>query len=119
MKIDKNKIFDGIFLVLIFVLYLFVIVFYSFVIRASFALKKWPSYNNPDPALLHFDAHQEVVINCLSFSIISIILILPLFIISKLTGVKLKKKYWILCLIGICLNLYILAVDPFMEWFAD
>ena len=119
MKINKNKIFDSIVTILIFVEYLYIIAFYSFVIRARFILSKWPFYNNPDPKLLHFNMHEKIVDYCMVYSFASIALILILFLMSIFINIKIKKIYMIFYLLGIFIILYNLVVDPFFEWYAD
>lgn len=119
MKISKNKIFNSILIILIFVEYLYIMVFYSFVIRARIVLSRWPNYENPDPKLLHFETHREFVADSFTYSLISAICILLIFIIAKFLKISISKNYWILYLLGICIILYNLFIDPFFVWFAD
>jgi len=119
MKLTKKEIFNFIIMMLIFVEYLYLITFYSFVIRARLFLSRWPSYENPDPKLLHFDIHQEIVADSFTYSFISILFLLVFFIISLYFKIKIKQIYWLLYLLGICLIAYNLLLDPLFEWFSD
>jgi|SRR6218665_128164 len=120
MKINKNIVFDSIIMILIFLEYSYIIAFYSFVIRARIALSRWPSYENPDPKLLHFDYHREVVMPySFDISTLSICIIFLLFLISKFFRAKISRIYYYLYFSGIFLLIYIIIFDPFMEWYAD
>jgi hypothetical protein len=114
-----NKIFNLIILILIGILYLYIFAFYSFVLRAYFTLSRWPSYNNPDPSLFNFELHQELVYLSLNISIISFCLIIILFFVSFLIKTSINRVNWYLILIAICIIIYNIVFDPFMEWFAD
>ena len=119
MKLTKKEILNSIIIILIFLEYLYLITFYSFVIRTRIALSRWPSYENPDPKLLDFDIHREIVADSFTYSSISIIFLLLFFIISLLFKIKIKLIYLLLYLFGIFLNAYNLLLDPFFEWFID
>ena len=118
-RIKKNKILNSIIIVLLIIEYSYLVAFYSFVIRAREVLYRWPTYENPDPKFLHFDLHREFVADSFTYTFISVIIILLLFITAKFLKIGISKIYWILYLLGIFLILYNLFLDPFFVWFAD
>lgn len=119
MQLNKNRVFETIVTISIFIQYLYILAFYSFVTRARLVLTSWPTYENPDPKLLDFEAHREFVADSFTYSCISVIIILLLFIIAKFINIRIRKVYSILYLLGIFLILYNLFLDPFFVWFAD
>lgn len=100
--------------------YLYLMLYYSFVVRAIMKLGKIPFYNNPDPKMLGFNIHRELIYRTFDFIAIGIIANLILIGITLvLKRFTLKRKHWLFFLAGILLIFYFLSVDPFAEWFAD
>lgn len=115
----KNKIFNLALTILIAVLYSYLFTFYSFVLRAYFKLSRWPFYKNPNPELLNFTFHRDLVYQNLYYSIISFCLIIVLIIASCIVKTKVHRVNWFLLILAVFIILYNLFLDPFMEWFAD
>ena len=111
-----KKIFAYIYYFICVVPLLYVMIFYSYVLRAYLKLGYLPTYNNPDPKELGFIIHRKLIY------LTSDVIIVGLFVWLILSTIK-KFKYqrwsYILYGLGTMIFVYILAIDPFMEWFAD
>lgn len=100
--------------------YLFSIGFYSFVIRATITLGYVPYYNHPDPGLLRFDRHKELVEMSFNIALFGTAVWLLLGIVSIFfKALRLRRRYNVAFFIGIALIIFILALDPLGEWYWD
>lgn len=102
--------------------WLYSLALYLFVIRASIKLGYFPSYDSPDPKDLHFDLHHKITWNILDYGIwlnlFCLILVIGL-LLFKRNFAKNNKIGMGVYGLGIAFVLYILFLDPFLEWFLD
>jgi hypothetical protein len=96
--------------------FIYIILFYSYVLRAFIKLGYFPEYNNPDPKELGFDIHHDLIYLIGDIVIYGFLGWLVLSIMNKF---KYPRWTFVLYGLGMAFFMYILAIDPFMEWFAD
>ena len=112
-----KKIILAIYYIGIFIPWLYFLVFYSYVIRATIKLGYIPSYNNPDPKELNFTTHYDLAYYTL-LPITGYCVIIS-FIVAIIRKFKFPKWSFIVLVLGAIFIFYNVAIDPFMEWFAD
>lgn len=74
-----------------YITYLYLVVFYSFVIRATIKLGRIPTPDNPDPKVLGYTVHREFVNTSLAITIYGIALLILLVVIAIL-GKQIKNQ---------------------------
>jgi mannose/fructose/N-acetylgalactosamine-specific phosphotransferase system component IID len=100
--------------------YVYLVLFYSFVVRAIIKIGKIPSYNNPDPKDLKFNVHREVIYKVFDWLVYGLIVFAILFLITIVAKkFTVKKIHLILLIIGVVGILLHLFIDPFDTWFLD
>jgi hypothetical protein len=97
-------------------LLLSIFLFYSFVLRAYFALGRWPVYDQPDPKDLGFDLHHNLTWTFFTFSPFFVLAFPALGYFSRL-----KNSQRLLHLVPVALTcIWLLTFSSgFMEWFLD
>ena len=101
---------------------IFILLFFSFVLRARFYLGYWPKYNKPDPQHLEFSLHWQLVAWFGILSLITCVIWIISIIIQKcfFRNTMLNSKIYL-----ISLNWLIMAIliyfdfGGFLEWFID
>lgn len=100
--------------------YVYLITFYSFVIRAVIKLGEVPTYDNPDPKELGFDVHREMVnktFDWVVYGLILLVILVAIVLISKKFTVK--KVHRTIFFAGFIIVILHLFIDPFNVWFLD
>lgn len=95
---------------------IYIVMFYSYVLRAYLKLGYLPGYNNPDPKELGFVMQRKLIYFISDAVIIGLLVWLVLSIVNKF---KYPRWSYVLYGIGMAFFVYILALAPLMEWFAD
>jgi hypothetical protein len=114
------KLINKSIVVLCFLPYAYLMLFYAFVLRAVYEIGRIPSYNNPDPKSLGFDMHRMIIYKAFDVMVYGLAALFVLLMISLRTrNFSVKRKYWILLLVGLGVVILHLLVDPFDEWFVD
>ena len=100
--------------------YVYLIFFYSFVIRAILKTGRIPTYNNPDPKELQFGLHREWVYRTFDLVVYGLAVFSILFLVARFSkNLTVKKTHLIFLIVGIVIILFHLLIDPFEEWFLD
>lgn len=97
------------------------LLFYSFVLRATFALERLPQYNNPDPKDLGFDIHYNIVMessNYLPYSFIIVCLYGIICWVLKRNILNINSIHFYL-FIGFIVWKMALIFSEFFGWFVD
>ena len=100
---------------------LLILLFYSFVMRATFALGRFPQYNNPDPKELGFNIHYNLVVEAyeiLPYSFIVVILYLAIQLITRKNMLKIDRLHFYLFL-GCVIWIILLVFTELFGWFGD
>jgi hypothetical protein len=115
-----NKIGNRVLAILSFSPFIFLIVFYSFILRVALKFGKWPTENHPDPELTGFDKHHQLAIACFAISVAGILLFALMAAILKYIGsLNLSKVYWRILVVGIILVFLLFLLDPTIGWSLD
>jgi hypothetical protein len=100
--------------------YLYLVVFYSYVIRAIITLGRIPTPDNPDPKWLGFDKHRQFVYDSLTIFLITTGVTLILFLILYLRKrMSINKTHLTIFWIGVIGTIVDNIVNPFNAWFLD
>lgn len=95
--------------------------FYSFVLRTTIGLGRFPQYNNPDPKELGFDIHYNIVMessNYLPFSFITVCLYGIICLVLKRNILKVGIIHFYL-FIGFIIWWIALIFSELSGWFVD
>lgn len=97
--------------------------FYGFVVRARFALDRWPEPYRPDPKALGFDEHHHLTWFLLEAAMASPLALLVCLTL-RFTGVTRGRRLFgplLVYLLGYVAFVALLRADPggFFDWFAD
>ena len=95
--------------------------FYSFVMRATFALGRFPQYNNPDPKDLGFNIHRDIVMessNYLPYSFTIVCVYGMICWVLKRNTLKIDIIHFYL-FIGFVIWWIALIFSEFSGWFVD
>jgi len=113
--IAKIIVFAGLYYPII-----FIVLFYSFYIRAINKLGYKPVYNNPDPRELNFEFHRNLVYEVGDQLLISIIIytIALLLFVFKKSFLQIKLVHFIISAM-LFLVIFLTIISPIMEWFGD
>lgn len=98
----------------------YLIVYYSYVLRAIIKIGRIPRYGNPDPKALGFDTHRWLVYFLFDVVAIGVLIyaVLLCFILYR-KKFSVAKGHLILFIIGIVIFCLAIFIDPFDEWFLD
>lgn len=114
------KLINRIMILLCYLPYLYLLTYYSYVVRAIIKLRRIPTYDNPDPKELGFSTHRYIIYKLADIVIYGLCLFILLLLITLfLKKFTIRKMHWKLLLIGIIIFILIFFIDPFMVWFAD
>ena len=114
------KIINAIVIVFCYLPYTYLLLFYSYIIRASIELGRMPTYENPDPKQLGFDLHRQSVYD--SFEVVFYSAFITglsmggLYLSGKL---NIKKIHITIFVIGVAWCFVDVIVNPFNQWFLD
>ncbi|MBD2546711.1 hypothetical protein [Planktothricoides raciborskii] len=103
---------------------IYLVLFYSYVLRARLVLGRWPIPYQPDPRELGFDFHFQLIFFSLLGIALSLFAMAVVFIL-RIFSVKIRKfSYSLAALIyssSLVLSWISLYADPgdFWEWFMD
>jgi hypothetical protein len=113
------KLINHILTLLCYLPYLYLIGYYSYVLRAIIKLGKIPTYNNPDPKQLRFDTHREFIYELFDIIVYGLgIFVMILLIALMFKRLSVKWIHFKFLFTGIILTIWSF-IDPFSEWFAD
>ncbi len=95
--------------------------FYSFVLRARWAIGHWPTYNHPDPKLLGFQFHHVAV------TLLMVVLPVAGLVALGYLGATLRQpsrqsksmRWAMIALFGLAVVLWTADPGGFVNWFAD
>ena len=95
-------------------------VFYLFVIRTRISIGSWPVAHNPDPKSLEFEFHYLSIYLFLSFTMISVPVLVYWFVFHSKPMVKNKSRIISVSLSWMIFSI-LLFLDPFnfFDWFFD
>ena len=97
------------------------LLFYSFVLRATIALGRFPEYNNPDPKDLGFTQHYNVVYEydllLIPYSVLIVLAYALICYIKKENILQISIKHFIMYAIFFILE--IITLFTFGGWFID
>jgi len=97
---------------------LWLVVFYSFVLRVRLELGYWPQPGNPSPLMIDFSSYQAAIFFCSAFALVSPIGVLAFTLLHR--GLHISIRNPLLTFIGSGLLMVLLIrFDPasFLRWF--
>jgi len=98
------------------------VLFYSFVLRARLSLGIWPAYNHPDPKLLGFGFHYDLVA---PFLILFLWSAIPVLIIAGVLWLGSRRLSWWVVFFPVMVSfagafaLHYFDPGGFFGWFID
>lgn len=114
------KVINKVMTVLCYSPYVYLLLFYSFVVRAIVKIGRIPEYNDPDPKILNFNVHREAIYKSFDWVIYGLIVFAILFLITKAAKrFTVKKIHLTILTVGIIWLFLHLIGDPFDYWFLD
>src|SRR5690606_2322077 len=116
-----KKIFRLFVLMAIYYHLFLILLFYSFVLRATFVLGRLPQYNNPDPKELGFNIHYNLVTEAyeiLPYSFIIVLLYIVIRLIVRKNVLKIDRLHFYLFL-GCITWIVLLVFTELFGWFGD
>ena len=115
------KISKSILLLALYYLLMYLIVFYTFVLRAALELGRIPSYNKPDPQELGFSTHFWLVFwgaEPIPYCLLAIVIYGIICWVKKKNILKINKFHFIVFGLSVLLSVFTL-LSPLFEWFID
>lgn len=99
--------------------WIYIVSFYSYVIRVAIKVGHLPGYNNPDPSYIYL-GHRNIISYSFEFSFWGSIIGVLLLIIfrRKLFDTK-NRRYLYSFVLGISIIIFNLFFDPFDTWYLD
>lgn len=96
-------------------------IIYSFVLRTTFTLARFPKYNDPDPKELGFDEHYSFVysyyLEFIPYCILIVLIYVIICLIKKINLLSIKLLHFIFFSTLIIVEL--LTIISFGGWFVD
>lgn len=114
-----KSLIEKIYRVVCYLPWVYIIVFYLYVLRAIIKLSYVPFYDNPDPKVLGFYIHHELIDLLGEFSMWAIVAWGILRLIMYFMEIKISKRETKVFRIAVIVFIYNITIDPFMAWFAD
>jgi hypothetical protein len=120
VNFGKMKVIRILVKLILYLPWVYIMLFYSYVLRAYLKLGRLPTYNNPDPKELNFDLHRRFVYWSFDIGIYSIVLSIILILLSfKLKSIVLGKRDLLLWVIVLVFFFFNILFDPLDTWFLD
>jgi len=101
--------------------YLYLLMLYSFFVRARIVIKSWPTYNHPDPKTLGFDIHHYLTYksgDLIIVTLLSLTYVLICFTFKRSIPFNIKIHHLLFSILGLLLFVQSFSTDV-LEWFAD
>ena len=97
---------------------LWLLVFYSLVLRVRLELGYWPQPGNPDPMMLDFAGYQAAIYFCTAFALVSPIGVLAFILLHRGLNISIRNPLMTFAVSGLLMALLI-RFDPasFLRWF--
>jgi len=114
-----KSLIEKIYWVVCYLPWLYIIAFYSYVLRAIIRLNYVPSFDNPDPKVLGFYFHHALIYLLWEFSMWAVVAWGILRLVMYFMEIKVSKRETKVFTIAVIVFIYNIIIDPFMTWFVD